>query len=65
MCIKDDILAMWDASPGMQGEPFPSGPHSSPLQTPGVGDLPWGKLLFLEGLHHPVVCPVALVVVVT
>ena len=27
-------------------------------------DPPWGKLLLLDSLHHPAVCPVALVVVV-
>ena len=56
MHMKEDILAMWK-SRDMQGKLHPSDPCSSPLQTPGVGDLPWGKLLFPESLHHPVSVP--------
>ena len=42
MCLKESILSMWK-SRDVQGKLRPSDPHSFPLQTPGVGDPPWGK----------------------
>ena len=61
MGMKDDILAMWK-SRDMQGKLRPLDPHSSHPWTPRDRGLPWGELLFPEGLLHPAVPSVALVV---
>ena len=60
MSMKDDILAMWKSRDA--GKLHPSDPRSSLPQTPRVRDLPWGELLFPEGLQHPAVPSMALVV---
>ena len=54
MGMKDDILATWK-SRDAHGKLCPSDPHSSRPWTPRDRGLPWGELLFPEGLLHPVV----------